>query len=223
MEIKYNLTKDDYVLFYIKVFGVNKNMHKQVVAQSIAPTIIILIVSIALFFIKDWAFYQLLIGIIIALAWPAVYTRIYRNKLNKQMAQLVDNKSDTLPLGEQTMLLDEDALTYRGETVPYLNLRYLAETNLYFYFYKTDELAYIIPKRDLSKDEQIYIRRTLQKAGAKKGSKTLSKEKSKNNSKTDSQENLQNNPQDHSSDEIQENSEDDLEKSSETDSKENLD
>src|SRR5699024_12804867 len=78
---------------------------------------------------------------------------------------LFRSKAAELDLGPRKVFIDEHGLKEEKAILHFQDLIRIEETVGYFFFHQTEDLAYILPKRDLTDKQIEYIRATLRKIG----------------------------------------------------------
>jgi len=165
MEINYTLTPEDYIQFNLKQFSQSNQLKKSMMIQLIIP----ILVAIALFLFrlfKKTLTTGFVIFIVAAIVlWPIVYTFFFKRTLRRRLEKITKEKAAELDLGPRKVFIDEHGLKEEKAILHFQDLIRIEETVGYFFFHQTEDLAYILPKRDLTDKQIEYIRATLRKIG----------------------------------------------------------
>lgn len=171
MEINYTLEKEDYLQFNLKQLTHNKRTKRAMIIQMIIPTLVIL--AITIFFGIKGELSPLRLGLCVFLlfAWPFVYIKFFKSSVKKRLIRIIDKKADELNLGKRTLRIDEKGLRDVHGNLPFTHLHHIEESKGYYFFHETIDAAYILPKRDLTQEQDQYIRQLLSKVHEKYGQK----------------------------------------------------
>lgn len=165
MEINYTLTPEDYIQFNFKQFGQNDKMKKTMMAQLTIPILVVLAILIFRFVQKTVTTKFIIFIVAAIILWPIIYTYFFKRTLRRRLEKITRDNADELDLGPRTVFIDEKGLREENSILRFHDLIRIEETVGYFFFHQTEDLAYILPKRDLSEEEIDHVRKTLQKIG----------------------------------------------------------
>lgn len=160
MEIKYNLTEDDYVYFNMYHIKHSKTAMKMLNLQRYLTPVFFIIVSILLSQISEIPFLlSFSVFSVIGVLWFIYYPKYYEHFLVKQVKKMFhEGKNDGL-LGEHFLILKEEGLvetTSNGETrADWASIENFKEDKDYFFLYNSSISAYIIPKRSIEKLDDV--------------------------------------------------------------------
>lgn len=160
MEIKYNLSEDDYIHFNIYHIKNSETAMKMLNLQRYLTPVFFILVSILLSQISEIPFLlSFSVFSVIGVLWFIYYPKYYERFLVKQVKKIFqEGKNDGL-LGEHFLILNEEGLietTSNGETrAAWASIDSFKEDNDYFFLYNSSISAYIIPKRGIEHPDDV--------------------------------------------------------------------
>jgi len=158
MEIKYNLTEEDYIHFNLFHIKNSKTAIRSLNIQRFIGPIIFIISAFVFSKIGDVPFLGLFITfLVMSILWIFLYPKYFYSHVIRHVKKMIkEGKNDGL-LGEHKMMLTEEGIidtTANGETkVNWSGIESYKEDNDYFYLYNSSVSAYILPKRKLDSEE----------------------------------------------------------------------
>ncbi len=165
MEINYTLTPEDYIQFNFKQFSQSNDLKKSMMIQLMVPILVVLAVLIFRIVKKSVTTPFVIFIVAAIIVWPVVYTFFFKRTLRRRLEKITKERADDLDLGPRKVFIDEHGLKEEKSMLRFQDLIRIEETVGYFFFHQTEDLAYILPKRDLTDDKIDYIRQTLRKIG----------------------------------------------------------
>ncbi|WP_254842698.1 YcxB family protein [Bacillus sp. MRMR6] len=160
MEIKYNLSEEDYLKFNLFHVKNSETAKKSLKMQRYATPIIYIIIAYVFANLADIPFlYTFLPFAFIGGLWSIFYPKYFYNHIKRQTKKMIaEGKNDGL-LGRHTMNLSEEGIvdtTANGETkVNWSGIIKYKEDDATLYLYNSSVSAYIIPKRDIPNIEEL--------------------------------------------------------------------
>lgn len=154
MEIKYNLTEEDYVNFNLFHFKNSESASKSLNMQRYSIPFIYLIVAYVFSNLADIPFLYAFIPFLIAgILWVLFYPKYFQKRIRSQTKKMIKEGKNEGLLGEHSMLLTEDGIVdtnSNGETkVNWSGIIKMKEDQSNLYLYNSSVSAYILPKREL--------------------------------------------------------------------------
>lgn len=160
MEIKYNLTEEDYLNFNLFHIQNSATAKKTLNMQRFIAPIIFIALSYILSKLGDTSFLGLFITfLMVSILWIIFYPKYFYNYVIRNTKKMIkEGKNDGL-LGEHHMRMTEEGIvdsTSNGETkVAWSGIKTMKEDNHCIYLYNSSVSAYILPKRELNDVEEI--------------------------------------------------------------------
>lgn len=160
MEIKYNLTEEDYVNFNMFHVKNSKVVNRALNMQRFLTPIIFIIASIVFSKVGGMPFPGVFITfLVVSIVWMIFYPKYFYSHIIRNTKKMIkEGKNDGL-LGEHQMILSEEGIidsTSNGETkVSWSGIQTLSEDNYNIYLYNSSVSAYILPKRELDDVEKL--------------------------------------------------------------------
>ena len=160
MEIKYNLTEEDYLNFNMYHIKNSKTGKKALNLQRFSSPIIFLIFSYVFSIISD---IPLLISfstfLVMGILWIIFYPKhYYRHIIRNTKKFIKEGKNDGL-LGDHTMTMTDEGIvdisSNRETKVSWSGIDRFKEDNENLYLYNSSLSAYILPKRELDNAEEV--------------------------------------------------------------------
>jgi hypothetical protein len=170
MEIRYNLTEEDYLNFNMFHVKNSKAVKRTLNMQRFLTPIIFIIASFVLSKVGSMSFLGVFITfLVVSILWIIFYPKYFYSYVIRNMKKMIkEGKNDGL-LGEHYMILSDEGIidsTSNGETkVSWLGIQTLSEDKHNIYLYNSSVSAYILPKRELDDVEEIktYLKSKVQK------------------------------------------------------------
>lgn len=160
MELRYNLTEEDYLNFNLFHFKNSKAANRALNIQRFLSPIIFMAFPFVLSKMGNMSFAGLFISfLVVSILWIVFYPRYFYSFVMRNTKRFIREGKNEGLLGEHRMLLTEEGLvdsTTNGETkVTWAGIQAIDEDQYYIYLYNTSVSAYILPKRDLENVEAI--------------------------------------------------------------------
>lgn len=155
MEVKYNLTKQDYIDFNIYHVKNSNTIKKSLLIQRYAIPLIF-IISIFLFTIlTDIPFlYLFTIFFIVSVLWIAFYPKYFVSDAMKRISKMLDESSNKDLLGKHNTIINEEGLTEKSENgenkINWNGVLRIVSTENHFFIYISSISAFIVPKRSFN-------------------------------------------------------------------------
>lgn len=160
MEIKFNLTEEDYLkftMFHIK----NSKTHNRALKTQRLMTPLLLIIMSYLFSLFDTTYFKvlLIISLVVSVLWILFYPKYFYSYIIRNTKKMLkEGKNDGL-IGEHQWIMSEEGLadkTSNGESkVNWSGIKSLQEDKDYFYLYNSAISAYVLPKRATKNVEDV--------------------------------------------------------------------
>jgi hypothetical protein len=160
MELKYNLTENDYLNFNIYHMKNSKSANKALTIQRIFTPITLLLFGYVLTLISDIPLViSLPIFLLSGVLWYIFFPKYFYSHVVKQVRKMTrEGRNDDL-LGEHTLHISDEGLvdvTKNGETkVTWSGIKDFKEDQHSLYLYNSAVSAYILPKRDISNIDEL--------------------------------------------------------------------
>jgi hypothetical protein len=168
MEIKYNLTEEDYLNFNIFTLKRSKTAMRALKIQRFFAPILFIILSFVMSKVGDIPFwYWFITFLIMGIIWAVFYPNYFFNSVTRRVKKMLNEGKNNGFLGEHVMLMNEVGInesTSSGETkVNWSGITDFQEDTHYFYLYNSAVSAFILPKRELNNVDEIknYIKSKL--------------------------------------------------------------
>ncbi|MFP7298762.1 YcxB family protein [Neobacillus niacini] len=160
MEIKYNLTEEDYLKFNMFHISHSESANKSLKTQRFATPFVYIIFAYIFANIADIPFlYSLIPFLIVGILWVIFYPKYFQSRILSQTKKMIREGKNEGLLGEHTMILSEEGIVdsnTKGETkVHWSGIIKLVEDESNLYVYNSSVSAYIIPKRELNDVEEV--------------------------------------------------------------------
>ena len=170
MEIRYNLTEEDYLNFNMFHVKNSKAVKRTLNMQRFLTPIIFIIASFVFSKVGGMSFLGVFITfLVVSILWIIFYPKYFYSYVIRNTKKIIkEGKNDGL-IGEHHMILSEEGIidaTSNGETrVSWFGIQTLSEDKHNIYLYNSSVSAYILPKRELDDVEEIktYLKLKVQK------------------------------------------------------------
>ncbi|MEN0658102.1 YcxB family protein [Caldifermentibacillus hisashii] len=169
MEIKYNVSEEDYLNFNKFHIGTSKTFKRALFVQRIIGPIIFIVFSFIFSKMGDISFLSLLIPfIILSILWFIFYPKyFYKSVIRNTKKVLKEGKVGGF-LGEHMMALTDEGIVDSTATeqtkVSWAGIQSFKEDEHNLYLYNSSVSAYILPKKEL---KNVYEIRTYIKSKMK--------------------------------------------------------
>ncbi|MCJ7842473.1 YcxB family protein [Lederbergia sp. NSJ-179] len=162
MEIKYNLTEEDYLNFNLFHVKNSKTAKKAMKMQRFLIPIVFIVIPYVLSKMGDMSLFGLLIPfLLISILWIMFYPKYFYHYVIRHTKKLIKEGENDGLLGEHRMILSEegivDSASNRETKVTWSGIKTVKEDKHNIYLYNSSVSAYILPKRDLDDVEEIKI------------------------------------------------------------------
>lgn len=160
MEIKYNLTEEDYLNFNMFHVKNSKTIKRTLNTQRFITPIIFIALPFIFSKIGNTPFFGLFIAfLLVSIIWILFYPKFFYNSVIRNTRKIIkEGKNDGL-LGEHHMILTEEGIvdsTPSGETkVTWSGIKAFKEDEHNIYLFNSSVSAYILPKRELHDVEEM--------------------------------------------------------------------
>ncbi|NMA96108.1 MAG: YcxB family protein [Clostridiales bacterium] len=159
MEIKYQLTKDDYIDFNLYHMEHSASFKRSIFIQRYIVSLIFLIMPFALKSSTDIPFwYWLTICSIVYLVWVIFYNRYMRWNTARRLSKMVDEGKNKDMLGERSLKVFEEGIMQTNELneskVAWKSIERIAESKSHIFIYTSAVSSYIVPLRAFDDKEQ---------------------------------------------------------------------
>jgi hypothetical protein len=170
MDLKYQLTEEDYINFNLFHMKNSETIMKSVRNQRIFTPVFYLVFSVVFSFLLDIPFLVSFTPFfILSVLWVLFYPKYLFGRAIRHTKKLVKEGRNENILGEHHMVLSDEGIvdkTSKGETkVTWSGINELKENDQYIYLYNSAVSGYILPKREFENVEEIrrYINTKLTK------------------------------------------------------------
>ncbi len=160
MEIRYNLTEEDYINFNMFHAKNSTTVKRALNLQRFISPIIFIILSFVLSKIGSIPFLGLFITfLLVSVLWIIFYPKYFYSYMIRNSKKMIkEGKNDGLLAGHHMILSEEGIVdsNANGETkVTWSGIKTLSEDQDNLYIYNSSVSAYILPKRELDDVEEI--------------------------------------------------------------------
>lgn len=160
MEIKYNLTEEDYLKFNIFHIRHSDSAMKSLKMQRFATPIVYIIFAYIFSMIADIPFlYAFIPFFVIGMMWAIFYPKYFFNRIARHTKKMVNEGKNEGLLGKHTMTFSDEGIVdvaSNGETkVHWSGINEFKEDDSNLYLYNSSVSAYIIPKREITDVEEV--------------------------------------------------------------------
>jgi hypothetical protein len=160
MDLKYQLTEEDYINFNLFHMKNSETIMKSVRNQRIFTPVFYLLFSVVFSFLLDIPFLVSFTPFfILSVLWVLFYPKYLFGRAIRHTKKLVKEGRNESILGEHHMVLNDEGIvdkTSKGETkVTWSGINELKENDQYIYLYNSALSSYILPKREFENVEEI--------------------------------------------------------------------
>lgn len=157
MELKYEMTKDDYLAFNLYHAKHSKTVQNSLVMQRFLTPIFLLILP----FLFSWITGEFLMGlfiifVIISVLWVIFYPKYFYGYMEKNINKMMNEGNNKNLLGQHVFIANEDGFIEKnsvGESkVSWSSIEKVEENEDYYFLFLSTMSANIIPKRSFSND-----------------------------------------------------------------------
>ncbi len=158
MEIKFEVTKEDYIKFNLYH---TENSPSQKKNLNLLRYIIPVLFSLLIYFIGTNLFnqpsiYWIIIAILFSLIWMITYPKQYRYLIQKETEKLINEGDNSEIFGKKKMIIDNETITvYNKSSSESIQINAIKDVKIYddiIAIYTSAITAYIVPIRYLDKD-----------------------------------------------------------------------
>lgn len=157
MNLKYELTKQDYIDFNLNHMKVSPALKKLVFIQQFVIPAFYLLLPIFLAPLLDtplWLWYAAFIPL--SILWAIFYPKHFNKTIARRMSKMLEEgRTDTI-LGEHTMTITDEGIldqTEMNET-KYSKVEKIIETGKHVFVYVNSVAAFIIPVKSFKNEEE---------------------------------------------------------------------
>jgi hypothetical protein len=157
MNLKYELTKQDYIDFNINHMKVSPILKRLVFIQQFIIPAFYLILPIFIYSLFDtplWIWYAAFIPL--SILWAIFYPKHTTKLMSKRLIRMLDEgKTDTI-IGEHDMTISEEGITDKTEQseTKYKKIEKIIETKKHLFLYVNSVGGYIIPITAFGNEEE---------------------------------------------------------------------
>jgi Ca2+/Na+ antiporter len=160
MKIEYNLASEDYIHFNLFHLKNSKTSLKSLYLQRYLSPLFFILVSIVFAIMGDLHLLSTLIPfLVLSVLWVIFYPKLFYRHVRKNVQKMFKEGKNEALLGEHTMILMDEGFVESNSTgeskVKWSGISEVKEDEAFLYLYNSAVSAYIIPKRDLSNQEEI--------------------------------------------------------------------
>ncbi|CAG9610398.1 YcxB family protein [Pseudoneobacillus rhizosphaerae] len=160
MDLKYNLTEEDYINFNLFHMKSSPTIMKSVRNQRIFTPVFYLLFSVVFSMMMDIPFLVSFTPFfILSILWVLFYPKYLFGRAIRHTKKLIKEGRNENILGQHQMVLNDEGIvdkTTKGETkVAWSGINELKENDQYFYLYNSALSGYILPKREFENIEEI--------------------------------------------------------------------
>jgi hypothetical protein len=160
MDLKYNLTEEDYINFNLYHMKNSETIMKSVRNQRIFTPVFYLLFSVVFSMLMDIPFLVSFTPFfILSILWVLFYPKYLFGRAIRHTKKLIKEGRNESILGQHQMVLNDEGIvdkTTKGETkVSWSGINELKENDQYFYLYNSALSGYILPKREFENVEEI--------------------------------------------------------------------
>jgi hypothetical protein len=160
MDLRYQLTEEDYINFNLFHMKNSETIMKSVRNQRIFTPVFYLLFSVVFSFLLDIPFLVSFTPFfILSVLWVLFYPKYLFGRAIRHTKKLIKEGRNESILGEHHMVLNDEGIvdkTSKGETkVTWTGINELKENDQYIYLYNSALSGYILPKREFENVEEI--------------------------------------------------------------------
>lgn len=158
MEIKFEVTKEDYIKFNLYH---TENSPSQKKNLNLLRYVIPVLFSLPIYFIGTNLFnqpsiYWIIIAILFSLIWMITYPKQYRYLIQKETEKLINEGDNSEIFGKKKMIIDNETITvYNKSSSESMQINTIKDVKIYddiIAIYTSAITAHIVPIRYLDKD-----------------------------------------------------------------------
>ncbi len=158
MNIKYELSQEDYIGFNLNFIETSPVMKRSLIVQRFLFPIIYLVLPNFLSSIMEIPFTLLMVVFsIVAIVWMIFYGKWYKNRIAKKIRKLLSAGRVPGIVGEHEIFVDDQQISDRTleSFTNYNVVEKVNETKTFLYVYVSEVMAYIIPKSAFENEAQL--------------------------------------------------------------------
>jgi hypothetical protein len=162
MDLKYNLTEEDYINFNLFHMKNSPTIMKSVRNQRIFTPVFYLLFSVVFSYMMDIPFLVSFIPfLILSILWVLFYPKYLFGRAVRHTKRLIKEGRNESLLGEHHMVMNDEGIVdsnAKGVTkVAWSGINDLKENDQYIFLYNSAVSGYILPKREFKNVEEIRI------------------------------------------------------------------
>ncbi|WNS77989.1 YcxB family protein [Domibacillus sp. DTU_2020_1001157_1_SI_ALB_TIR_016] len=160
MELKYDLTKEDYLGFQIHVAKQSETVKRALIMQRLMGTVLFLLFTL----VVSWVTEEWLLGLFITFAvasvlWVILYPKYFYGHIKRNVNKMLDESRNDNMFGLHTLVIDREGFTEKNRAgekkTNWAGIERVDEDEAYFFLFTIIMEAYIVPKRAFeNKDRQ---------------------------------------------------------------------
>lgn len=158
MELKYKMTKDDYLAFNLHYVKHSKTIKQSLFMQRFIAPIIFLILPLVLF----WMTGEFLIGffitfVLISVIWIVFYPKYFFGHIKRNVKKALNEGSNDNLIGQHVFTFSEDGFIEKNRAgerkASWSSIENVEENDDYYFLFFSTMSAYILPKRSFPNEE----------------------------------------------------------------------
>ncbi|KMT21879.1 YcxB family protein [Clostridium cylindrosporum] len=152
MNIKFELTKQDYIDFNIFHLSYSDSIRKSLFIQRYIVSLIFLVVPFVFADFSTIPLWYWLIGFVaIYIGWVSFYPRYIKGVVSKRTSKMIDEGNNVGIIGHGSLTLNDNGIEGKGEhsesKTNWSAVENVAETKNHIFIYISGVSAYIVPVR----------------------------------------------------------------------------
>jgi hypothetical protein len=150
MELKYNLTKQDYIDFNINYMSYSKSTKRMLLIQRLMGPFIFLIIPFLDSTPKSDPF-LFIVFTILSIMWFIFFDKIIRKDMQRRVSKVLAEGNNKGMLGAHTLILDKDGVleitTHNESKTKWEAIENIIESENHIFIFFSSMAAYIVPLR----------------------------------------------------------------------------
>ncbi|MEM1504576.1 YcxB family protein [Domibacillus sp. 8LH] len=169
MELKYDLTKEDYLAFQIHVAKQSETVKHALIMQRLMGPVLFLLFTL----VVSWVTEEWLPGLFITFAaasvlWVTLYPKYFYEHIKRNVNKMLNESRNDNMFGLHTFVMDKKGFTEKNRAgekkTNWSGIERVDEDEAYFFLFTSIVEAYIIPKRSFKNEERQEEFKTLLKS-----------------------------------------------------------
>jgi hypothetical protein len=150
MELKYSLTKQDYIDFNINYMSYSKSTKRMLLIQRLIGPVIFLVIPFLNSSPKSDPF-SFVIFTILSILWVIFFDKIIRKDMKRRVSKVLAEGNNKGMLGEHTLILDKDGVleitTHNESKTKWDAIEDIIESENHIFIFFSSMAGYIVPLR----------------------------------------------------------------------------